>query len=135
MLKLVDENNPVLKQKTTEYDFSQSTEEERSTLEGQMVEAMQASSGIGLAAPQVGISERFFVMQKQDGTFITCYNPEILEVSEEAQSGTEGCLSFPLLYLGVKRPEKITGKYQNTTGNFVVESLQGIDARCFFART
>jgi peptide deformylase len=130
MLKLVDENQAVLKQKTTPYLFEDS-ETERRDLESQMIGTMLANNGIGLAAPQVGLRKRFFVMQKQDGTFITCYNPEIISISEEIESDTEGCLSFPLLYLKVTRPLQITGKYQNTTGNIVVELFKGIDARCF----
>jgi peptide deformylase len=130
MLKLVSEYDPILKTKCPEYDFSDSLEERQSLVDAMFV-AMEANNGIGLASPQIGKSLRMFVMLRQDGTKVACYNPEIIETSDEIISEPEGCLSFPLLYLGVKRPKTITGKYQTITGETVVELFQDIDARCF----
>lgn len=129
-LSLVNENDPVLKQVTPEYQFT-NTLEERQAIEEAMFSTMLANNGIGLASPQVGLPNRMFVMTMTDGTKLACYNPEVVENSEEISTSVEGCLSFPLLYLSVKRPETITGKFQNTTGTNVVQSFNGIDARCF----
>ena len=66
-----------------------------------MFETMEKAGGVGLAAPQVGISKRLFVMDtpNDDGTSErhVLINPEIISVEGE-QTGDEGCLSFPGLY-------------------------------------
>src|SRR5687768_1224074 len=70
-------------------------------LVSEMFETMRDAGGVGLAAPQVGISKRFFVMDvpDEDGKSnpLTFVNPEIVRVEGE-QTGEEGCLSFPGLY-------------------------------------
>lgn len=129
-LSRVSSTDPILLKVTPEYVFDDDLAK-RKQIEELMFSIMFANNGIGLAAPQVGLSERFFIMQKSDGDQIACYNPEVLEFSDEIEAESEGCLSFPLLYLTVKRPVTITGKFQNTTGDVIVQSLSGIDARCF----
>lgn len=129
-LSKVSSTDPILLKVTLEYIFDDDLAK-RLQIEELMFAIMSANNGIGLAAPQVGLSQRFFIMQKQDGERISCYNPEVIEFSDEVEAESEGCLSFPLLYLTVKRPIAITGKYQNTNGETVVQSLSGIDARCF----
>jgi len=62
---------------------------------------------------------------------IVCFNPEILEESEEMVTMEEGCLSFPLLYLKKRRPEKLTIKYQNVDGDFIETKFEGLAARVF----
>ncbi len=59
-----------------------------------MVEAMLRANGIGLAAPQIGIDERIITLDI-DGEFYVLINPEIIELSEETEEATEGCLSVP----------------------------------------
>lgn len=60
-----------------------------------MYETMYAANGVGLAAPQVGILRRIFVVDIGDGVQYTCINPEITVIGEETQTGDEGCLSVP----------------------------------------
>jgi len=63
---------------------------------------------------------------------IGVFKPEILEFSEENITIEEGCLSFPLLYLHITRPEKIKVKYFKADGETIVETwMDGMDARCF----
>ena len=59
-----------------------------------MVEAMLRANGLGLAAPQMGIDERIIALDI-DGEFYVLINPEIVELSEETEEATEGCLSVP----------------------------------------
>ena len=59
-----------------------------------MVEAMIRANGVGLAAPQIGISKRIIVLDL-DGQFHILINPEIIETSSESQEAVEGCLSVP----------------------------------------
>ena len=74
-----------------------------------MAETMAAANGAGLAAIQVGVPVRLFIVDSgvaggpEDGPPRVFINPEILEVSQEAQTGDEGCLSFPGIYVPVKR--------------------------------
>ena len=75
--------------------------------EKEMIQLMHDKFGIGLAAPQIGYSYNMFVMNHEYLGDIGVYNPEILEVSDETCRFEEGCLSFPMLYLDITRPEKI----------------------------
>ena len=78
-----------------------------------MVETMHNAEGVGLAAPQVGINERFFVIDIGDGVERKIINPEILSFSEEISEADEGCLSVPGIYRKVKRAYEIKVKYMN----------------------
>ncbi len=79
-----------------------------------------ADNGIGLAAPQVGVSKRVFVLDLKDGkgavknTPITMINPVIEVFSEEQWEYQEGCLSVPTLYENIDRPRLVQVRYQDT---------------------
>jgi peptide deformylase len=96
-----------------------------------MLETMNASNGIGLAANQVGLDRRVFVMKLTDGREMGFFNPYILYGDNDLEDGEEGCLSFPNLWLRVKRNKKITAGYLDNTGKQCIIELEGIDARCF----
>jgi peptide deformylase len=129
-MKLVDENNPILRKKCPRHLFEE-TLDERQTLVSALLDTMTKNHGIGLAAPQVAISTRLFVMASTQYGNIACFNPEIVDAQQEIENSIEGCLSFPDLQLTVKRPKGITGKFQDVTGELVTLTLEGIDARCF----
>lgn len=98
-----------------------------------MFETMYKAGGIGLAAPQVGIGLRFFIidlMQKDQSEQIIIINPEIIEESETLESYKEGCLSFPEQYSEVIRPEKIKIRYMDLEGNPQEMEADGLLARC-----
>jgi len=98
----------------------------------QMLDLMHDKFGIGLASPQIGNSYNMFVMNHSILGDIGVFKPEILEFSEENITIEEGCLSFPLLYLHITRPEKIKVKYFKADGETIVETwMDGMDARCF----
>lgn len=100
--------------------------------EQEMFALMEANLGVGLAAPQVGSSYNMFIMCHSVLGNIGCYKPEILEVSDEMANIEEGCLTFPLLYLFIKRPEKVKVRYHKNDGETIVETwMDGMDARCF----
>ena len=77
-----------------------------------MYETMQSRDGVGLAAPQVGILKRAVVIDVGDGK-IELINPEIVEESGE-QTGSEGCLSVPVVFGEVTRPNVVTVKAQDS---------------------
>ncbi|MCY0880930.1 MAG: peptide deformylase [Firmicutes bacterium] len=94
----------------------------------EMAETMYASSGIGLAAPQVGVSKRLLVADVGDG-LIELINPEII-YHEGFQRGYEGCLSIPDLVGEVERAEKIRVSGWNRSGHPIWIECDGLKARC-----
>lgn len=99
--------------------------------EKEMLQLMHDSFGVGLSAPQVGSSYNMFVMSHSYLGDIGVYKPEILETEGEVMI-EEGCLTWPLLYIKIKRPAKIKVRYTKNDGETVVETwMDGIDARCF----
>ena len=129
MMKLIYEHDPVLKEKAESWDFKNHVN--AAVIENEMLETMRSSNGIGLAANQVGLLRRVFVMKLQDGREIGCFNPWIMFGDNDKITGEEGCLSFPNLWLKVKRDNKITASYLDNTGKQCIIELEGIDARCF----
>ncbi len=93
-----------------------------------MVETMYDAPGVGLAAPQVGINKRIFVIDT-DGELKKIINPEFVEKSEKMEEGEEGCLSIPGIYKKVKRPARVKIKYTNEKGEEVTEEAQGLYAK------
>ncbi|OLZ09737.1 peptide deformylase [Sulfobacillus thermosulfidooxidans] len=94
----------------------------------EMAETMYAADGIGLAAPQVGISKRVVVADVGDG-LIELVNPQIL-YREGVQSGYEGCLSIPDLVGEVERAEKIRVTGLDRHGHQIWLNCEGLLARC-----
>ncbi|ASS65832.1 peptide deformylase [Paenibacillus sp. D51F] len=96
-----------------------------------MAETMYDAEGVGLAAPQVGISKRVIVVDVGDENgLIEMVNPEILERSGE-QFGPEGCLSIANLNGDVRRAEKVKVRGQNRDGEFFEVEAEGFLARAF----
>lgn len=81
-----------------------------------MADTMYEADGVGLAAPQIGLLKRIFVIDIGEG-LIEFINPEVLEVDGE-QVGEEGCLSVPKKYGLVKRPNRVKVKAQDRNGNW-----------------
>jgi len=98
-----------------------------------MLETMYAAPGIGLAAPQIGVLKRFFVVDVGEGDareprfFV---NPEITERSEAKSLYEEGCLSLPKQFADVERAECISLRYQDRKGEPLTLEADGMLARC-----
>ncbi len=124
--------NEILRKKAEKItDFN----EELEKLAKNMAETMYKAPGIGLAAPQVGVSKRLFVadistQEKKDKLYILV-NPEIIEFSEDKDKMEEGCLSIPNVYENVIRPIGIKIKAQNLKGEDFTLTVEGLLARCF----
>ena len=126
-ISLLKEGDPALRQETTMWDFT--TDGDPTELVKNMAKVMFQNDGIGLAAPQVGVLKKLFIMGNSDKLFV-CINPQIIE-GEGTEKDIEGCLSFPKLWLKVNRFKTIHVKYQVISGETVEESLSGIMARVF----
>lgn len=119
--------DPVLRKKSSPVT---SFGEDLKRVAEKMIETMYHYDGVGLAAPQVGISKRIFVMDVGNGPIVVV-NPEILEMSEEKEVMEEGCLSFPEVFENVERSKWIKVRYQTISGETVEEYLEGYAARVF----
>lgn len=108
------------------------------TLVADMFETMEKAGGVGLAAPQVGLSKRLFVMDvageddKRERHVLV--NPEIVSVEGE-QTGDEGCLSFPGLYQVVKREIRVIARARNVSGEEFELDVANLAARCILHET
>lgn len=109
-------------------DFTYPWQNER--MAHDLLEFMIGQNGIGLAAPQVGISQRVFVMKIGLRTW-ACFNPKILKMGKDTIEFEEGCLSFPGESCTINRPDVILVSYQTAQGTEVQEELQGLASRCF----
>lgn len=123
-MKLLMMNDPALRQvcdpvKPDELDYIKS-------LLPDMTKLLEFEEGAALAANQVGVIKRFFLMK--DGTLIL--NPEIMEISQE-RDFEEGCLSIPGTYAKIKRGMQIKVKYRDADFNEVEKELSGVEAVAF----
>ncbi len=128
--RIVHYPHPVLEQKAVE--IPEITDEIRE-LARDMAEAMYGDKGIGLAAPQVGESVCLIVMDlsgpEEHSELLTLVNPRIEEREGEMVS-EEGCLSFPELFIKIRRSEKVTAKGLTLEGEEVTLNADGMLAVC-----
>ncbi len=103
-----------------------------------MVETMREAPGVGLAAPQVNVSQRVIVVEYGDeedeeapARLYTVVNPEIVRPSQETEKGTEACLSIPGFMGEVERVSNLTIKGQNRHGQPIRIKAKGWLARIF----
>lgn len=100
-------------------------------LKKQMVDFMIKKSGIGLSANQIGMNRKLFVMGDSISNSTMCINPQILQYTEETVHDKEGCLSFPDVWVSVKRPKEILVTHWNENLEQVTEKVSGYSARVY----
>lgn len=127
-MELLKFTEPQLRKVPTSFDFSTGNAQE---LADTLWTRCRELHGLGLSANQVGIDARVFVMGVNPESRKDVFNPKIIEVSKETILAKEGCLSYPGLWLTVRRPETITVSYQNVLGEFVIDKLSGLPSRIF----
>ncbi len=126
-LELVKENNAILREVASPWDFT--VDGDPNDLIRSMVKVMMENNGIGLAGPQVGVNKRIFVMGNESKMF-ACINPEVVEATGN-EMDIEGCLSFPDLWLRVRRADTIKVRYYNAVGELIETEFTGLIARVF----
>jgi peptide deformylase len=126
ILKILTEEAPVLRQKAKE--VTKITKRQRMLVKD-MLETMYNANGVGLAAPQIGISDRLVVIDVGEGPLVL-FNPEIT-LREGENKDVEGCLSIPGRNEYITRAQKVTVSYINLEGKKVTVSGEGLLARAF----
>ncbi len=118
--------DPILRQATT--PVAQITDELQRLIDD-MFATMHHARGIGLAAPQVGRTERLAVLDLGDDPFVIV-NPEIIAASSAKSKGEEGCLSIPDIYADVERPKTVTVRALDRHGVVFEREAADLEARC-----
>ena len=105
----------------------------RQEMKDNLIETMEHFNGIGLSANQCGIMERVFVMYSdvKKKEIIACFNPKIITESDEEVFMDEGCLTYPGLWLKVKRPDGIEVTYEDENGEKQERAMFGLECRVF----
>ena len=98
-----------------------------------LIDNMIHHNGIGISANQIGIWERAFAMIRdvENNEVMVCFNPRIIKSYSEEVEMEEGCLSYPELFLKIKRPDKIIVKYEDEDKKTHKMKLQGLASRVF----
>ncbi|GAB4434960.1 MAG: peptide deformylase [Anaerolineae bacterium] len=135
--QIITPENPVLRRKARKVT---AFDRDLQALIDDMLETMRAAPGVGLAAPQVGVSQRVIVIDMPDdeevygpgaGETHIVVNPEIVKASRETVEGTEGCLSIPGYAGAVERAESVKVRGQDRHGKPVRIKAEGWLARVF----
>ncbi len=131
-LEIVKFPSPILRKRMPDFDFSNPIRDPVE-LEKTMIETMFKNGGIGLSANQVGIETRVFTMghPMHPDTAQAFFNPIIVANTGETKDLEEGCLSFPGIYVNIKRPTAIKARWQNSSGEWVEGEFEGYDCKCF----
>ena len=105
------------------------------TLGDEMLEAMYAAPGIGLAAPQVGVLDRLIVVdcvkvENEKPRPLVMFNPQVIAASDEMNTYEEGCLSIPEQFADVTRPKVVDVRWMDQNGEEQTETFDGLWATC-----
>ena len=128
--KLVHRTNSILKEKTIDFDFANPPIDPidiAAILRYNMIEY----KGLGLSAPQIGYNYSIFAIgnPQNEDSILVFFNPNIVHYSNESILLDEGCLSFPELFLKIKRPSNIRMRYTGATGLTETSLFTGMTAR------
>lgn len=126
MYQILQEGDKTLKKKAKRVDKVDDT---LRNVASRMVETMLANNGVGISGNQVGVLKRIIVVTVNNEPKVMV-NPEIVFYSENTVIENEGCLSFPGQFYDIPRSQKVTVKYRNLAGHPMLETHEGLTARC-----
>ena len=128
--ELLESGHPTL---SVPLDHVTDNQENREQIQQDLVDTMRAKNGVGLSANQIGIGARVFSMYAdvKEKDILVCFNPKIINQSEEEILMDEGCLSWPGLWLKIRRPEGIEATYEDAKGELHEKAMFGLEARIF----
>jgi peptide deformylase len=132
MLDIIKFPNDILRERMPDFDFANPVSDPNQ-LEQDMLETMYAHDGLGLSANQVGVKARVFVMghKSMPDAGKAFFNPVIVANTQDIKDMEEGCLSFPGIYVNIKRPSAIKARWQNTAGEWEEGEFSGYECKCF----
>jgi len=138
VLPLIPPTDPRLLMQIAPFEDStleQFNMKDRKDLSKIMYDTMVKYGGLGLSCNQVGLPYRMFVMgghpSIEEGKVRYVFNPLVNDVSEESIVYKEGCLSFPFLFLSIKRPKWVSVRYTDENNEEVEETLHSMSGRIF----
>ena len=127
--KLIENNNPLLS-----IPLSGCSEGlNRQEIKDNLIETMEGSAGVGLSANQCGVMERAFVMYSdiKKKKIIACFNPQIISEGIEMVTMDEGCLTWPGIWVKIRRPDHIACSFEDENGEFNKVTMMGLECRIF----
>jgi len=127
ILEIIKYKNPILRRKAEAVSV---ITDELKQLIASMIETMKSRDGVGLAAPQVGISKRLIVMQTDSG-FFGFINPKIIKTGSAKSIDEEGCLSIPDVRLNIVRADEIEVAALDIEGKVIKIQAADLIARIF----
>lgn len=126
------ELDPLLYTKLEDFDIN--SDYNMKLIESRMIDLMLENKGIGISANQVGFNKRVIVIKPQENLFekkpFALFNPKIIAISSEESEDQEGCLSFPDLYIKIKRPKDLVVEYIDSNKKNSIITLYGYNAKC-----
>lgn len=126
--EILDHTAPILREEMPPFDF-QNPIMDPVELYTDLAETMRENEGMGLSANQIGIRTRAFVMRAEE--IIGVFNPRIVDISSETVMLEEGCLSYPNLFVKIKRPKSIKVRFTTPDGDTSTKTFTGMTARVF----
>jgi peptide deformylase len=128
-MQLVSKNDPILTTPCQKFDFA-NPPFDPIEFAYEMVKFLHEYNGIGLAANQVGVPYQVFALRASPENYV-CYNPKVVMPSEETIILEEGCLTYPGLFVKIKRPRHVKVRFQTPNGETRTETFTGMTARAF----
>ena len=106
---------------------------DREELKENLIATMKNFHGIGLSASQCGVMERAFVMYSdvKKKEIISCFNPQIISEGTEMVTMDEGCLTWPGIWIKVRRPDHIGCTFEDENGEINKVTMMGLECRIF----
>jgi len=124
---LVNRNDPILREQMPQFVFN--SELNPVEIYNDLAETMIEHAGMGLAANQIGIRTCAFVLTGEE--VLGVFNPRIVDFSTETVTLEEGCLTYPNLFVKIKRPKKIKARFALPNGETITRTFDGMTARAF----
>jgi peptide deformylase len=128
-MNLVESNDPILTTECEPFDF-RNPQFDPVDFAHQIVKFMYDNNGIGISANQVGIRSRVFAMRSSPQNFV-CFNPKVVQPSEQMVVLEESSLTHPGLIVKVKRPQHVRVRFTTPNGETKTETFTGMTARVF----
>ena len=125
---LIEHDSAILEQELPLFNFDNPPTDPEE-LARNLLDTMRHHKGIGLSANQVGLPYRVFIMEGEPA--FACFNPKIVDVSEEIVSLMEGCLSYKGVGVPIKRPAHVRVRFTAPNGNTMTRKFTGMTARIF----